>query len=235
MKSILKGVLCLSFLLVLSSCGKSEEQLVEEGRNLMGQESYAEAIKSFNKALDKNSNNYVALNAKGVALLRIDESVTTFNQAIRIDSTDYRAYYNRSNTRRLLSDDQGAMLDLDRAILLQPNVADLYINRGAILFKYGEFDRALFDFEFALRFEANNPLVYLNKGKAELRINNSDDAIFDFKKAIELNQEYGEAYYWLGLAELALENRTDGCSYLTTAQSLNFEGATEAISQNCMQ
>lgn len=96
MKSILKGVICLSFLLALSSCGKSEEQLVEEGRNLMGQESYAEAIKLFNKALEKNSNNYTALNAKGVALLRInelDESAITFGQAIRVDSTDYRAYY----------------------------------------------------------------------------------------------------------------------------------------------
>jgi len=118
-------------------------------------------------------------------------------------------------------------------IQIQPDVVDAYVNRGAILFKYSEFDRALFDYEFALRMEPNNPLLYLNKGKAELRINNSDDAIFDLKKAIEMKPDYGEAYYWLGLAELALEKRTEGCEYLSSAQSLNFGAAAEAISQNC--
>lgn len=204
----------------------------------MDSASYEDAIKEFALVLEQAPNNYTALNATGVAKLRLGDaegSLEYFTKAINSDTTVYKAFFNRGNALQALERDNEAMLDYDYAIQIQPNVVDLYLSRGGLLFKYDEFDRALFDFEFALNISPESPVVLLNKGKAELRINNPDDAIYSFKKALEYKSDYGEAYYWLGLAELAQDNVMQGCNYLFSAQSLNVDGVEELISQNCMQ
>jgi len=220
----------------LWSCSPSEEELVKQGRSLMFESEYDQAIEILNKALKKNPENYVALNAKGVALLRLgklEESIGAFTLAIAVDSLDYRAFFNRGNAKKTLVDDAGAIADYEKAIDIQPDVVDVHLNKGTILFKYGEFERALFDFEFALRLDDTNSLIYLNKGKTELRTNNLEDAIYDLKKAIEYKSDYGEAYYWLGLTEIARDRSEEGCGLLKEAAQLNYELAKVALSQNC--
>jgi len=224
-------------LLLVSACGKSADELFQEGRNFMDEQNYAAALPLLEEAVRMSPENASIHNAMGVALLRLDSvtaAVASFNRAVDADSTDYKPYYNRGNAKRVLGNDQGAIDDYNKAIELDSGLADAYANRGAIYAKYQDFDNALFDFEYALRLN-ENPLVYMNKGKIELRINNVEDAIFDLKKAVALKGDLGEAWYWMGLAEITRENKGDGCSYLQNASENGFEQADNAIAQNCLQ
>ena len=70
LKTTWKSVFGIILITFLAACSPPVEELVESGRDLMAADKYAEAVKVFNEALEKEPNNYTALNAKGVALLR---------------------------------------------------------------------------------------------------------------------------------------------------------------------
>ena len=225
-------------LLIITACGKSADELYQEGRNQLDQSNYVEAIPLLRKAAEKDPENSGIQNALGVAFLRIDSTASAlnaFNRAIDVDSTDYKPFYNRGNAKRLLGLDQGAMDDYNKAIEINPSLADAYTYRGTIYAKYQDFDNALFDFGYSLTLNDQNPLVYMYKGRIELVTENVEDAMYDFKKAVEIKNDLGEAWYWMGLAEIARENLTEGCSYLETAAQNNFEQASNAYAQNCLQ
>lgn len=225
-------------MLLLSACGKSADELFQEGRALMDEDKYIEALVLLDKAMRKDPDNAGIHNAMGVAFLRSDSTVAavaSFNRAIEADSMDYRGFYNRGNAKRMLGDDQGAIEDYNRAINAYPELADAYANRGAIYAKYQDFDNALFDFQYAINLNDQNPLVFMNKGKIELRINNVEDAIFNLKKAVALKKDLAEAWYWMGLAEIARENKPEGCEYLQSAVQYGMEQAQEIIAENCLQ
>lgn len=226
----------------MTSCGKSADELFQEGRAFLDNEAYGDAIEVLQSASKKNPGHAGIHNALGVAFLRVDSTasaIASFNRAIDIDSTDYKAYFNRGNAKRGLELDQGALEDFGKAIEIYPELTSAYVNRGAIYAKYQDFDNALFDFESALRLDDQNPMIYLYKGRIELRISNKpnalDDAIFDLKKAISLKNDLGEAWYWLGLVEITKENQTEGCQNLQTAAENGFEQASNAFAQNCLQ
>ena len=238
MSMLKKNITCLLPLLLLLACSKSADELFREGKALMDEDEYTEALVLLEKAMKKAPDNAHIHNAMGVAFLRSNSTlaaVASFNRAIRADSADYKAYYNRGNAKRVLGNDQGAIEDYNRAIGIYPELADAYANRGAIYAKYQDFDHALFDFQYAISLNDKNPLVFMSKGKIELRINNVEDAIFNFKKAIALKKDLAEAWYWMGLAEIARENKAEGCEYLQSAVQYGMAQAQEFIAENCLQ
>ena len=66
--------------ITVTACGPSEEDLLAKGRALMATEDYSEAVRTFNELLEKFPNNYDAMNAKGVALLRLGQ----INESIEV-------------------------------------------------------------------------------------------------------------------------------------------------------
>ncbi len=232
--------LCAYFclLLLLSACGKSADELYQEGRAQLDESNYAAAVPLLKKSIEKDPSISGVHNALGVAYLRIDSlnaSILAFNRSIEIDSTSYKPFYNRGNAKRLLGLDQEAMVDYNKAIEINPSLADAYTYRGTIYAKYQDFDNALFDFGYSLQLNNSNPLVYMYKGRIELVTENVEDAMYDLKKAVELKSDLGEAWYWMGLAQLASNNLPEGCGYLQTASENGYDQANMAIAQNCMQ
>lgn len=138
----MKRFYALVLVLVCSACSPSVDELLNAGINYMDAEDYQNASEQFYQVLEIDPYNYRALNANGVALLRLEkgeESIEFFTRAINIDTTNYRAFFNRGNALVAIGKDNDAMLDYDYAIGLQPDVVDLYLSRGSLLFKYDEF------------------------------------------------------------------------------------------------
>ena len=70
MSMLKKTITCLLPLLLLSACSKSADELFREGKALMDEEQYTEALVLLEKAVKKAPDNAHIHNAMGVAFLR---------------------------------------------------------------------------------------------------------------------------------------------------------------------
>lgn len=92
----------------------------------------------------------------------INQAIANFNQAIRLDSNNSYAYYNRGYAQYLRGETDLAIADYSQAIKFDPDYVNSYISRGVIYADKREFNRAITDFETALRLEPDNSLVINN-------------------------------------------------------------------------
>jgi hypothetical protein len=94
------------------------------------------------------------------------------------------------------------------AVILKPDYAEAYSNRGSILNELKQFTAALIDFDRALILNPNLAEVYLNRGNVFKEIRRFDEALASYTRAIEIKPEYAEAYSNRGtLLDELLQNR----------------------------
>ncbi|HHT9125137.1 MAG TPA: tetratricopeptide repeat protein [Candidatus Brocadiia bacterium] len=99
-----------------------------------------------------------------------------------------------------LSRFEEAIKQYDKALEINPNLADAYLNRGNAYYNKGENDRAILDFNKALEINSRYAEAYNNRGSAYDKKGEYDRAILDFNKALEINPRYAEAYNNRGVA-----------------------------------
>ena len=57
-----------------------------------------------------------------------------------------------------------ALAELDKAIELDPNLAEAYNNRGRAYSELGQYEQALTEYNKAIRLNPNNAVAYYNRG-----------------------------------------------------------------------
>ena len=65
-------------------------------------------------------------------ITRIWKAVNDFTKVIEEDNISSTSYYNRANAYFFLEKYELAIIDIEKAILIEPNAADLYNNRAVI-------------------------------------------------------------------------------------------------------
>ena len=93
-----------------------------------------------------------------------------------------------------------AILNYDKAIKINSEVADTYSNRGVALHKSGRIKEAISSYENALRITPNDVGIICNKGIAHLEIGEIDWAISELNSAIKIDPKYEYAYANLSTA-----------------------------------
>src|SRR5882724_9234185 len=103
----------------------------------------------------------------------------------------------------------GAIVEYDRALMVEPKLADAYLNRGKAKRAGGDLDGAIADYEIvselAPELAVNNHDIteaYLNRGYIRSNRLDLDGALTDFDRAIALNPNDAEAYFKRGRAFL---------------------------------
>ncbi len=97
-------------------------------------------------------------------------------------------------------DFQGALIDVNKAISLNPNLASAYSRRGSIKFALKNIPEALADYNRAISLNPQFALAYNNRGL--LKVDNLNDvpgALADYNRAISLNPQFAFAYNNRGL------------------------------------
>ena len=87
-----------------------------------------------------------------------------------------------------------------RAIKLNPNYTNAYINRGVAYDKQDDIDRAIEDFNMAIELNPNYAGAYTNRAGAYGKKEDHDRTIEDCNRAIQLNPDNPDAYYNRGTA-----------------------------------
>jgi len=119
------------------------------------------------KAVSEDKYNSYALNALGIAYLEIKENVDS------------------------------ALIMIDRALNINPNVPEYHVDKGRVLFKLDSLDSALVYFNNAILLDSTNDMAYNNRGTLLIKQMEYETAISDFETAIELNDNlelYKENY-----------------------------------------
>ncbi len=113
---------------------------------------------------------------------------------------------------QLKGDYEGAIKYFDKAVKLNPNLAEAYYNKALSLRRLGRFEEALKWYTKAIELNPTDPDFYYNRGIVRKKLGDLEGALEDFKRATELNPLFvraynnmGNVYYSLGNAEKALE------------------------------
>ncbi|GAA4846702.1 tetratricopeptide repeat protein [Algivirga pacifica] len=223
----------------ISSCNSnnSEEQLTQ-AKQKIDQGKYREAISIIEEIERHSANNHEALNVKGVAYFLMQEhskALGTFSTAIEIDSTHSKYFENRANVKRHLKDNKGAIQDYTRAIALQGNNANAFLNRALCEINTGYTEEALADFNKAEQLSAGKDMkVFFYRAKLLMTQERFEEAIVDLDKAIDLAPNHADSFYYRAMAETGANGVSDKvCELLRKANNLGSDAAASAMAEYC--
>ena len=78
-----------------------------------------------------------------------------------------------------------SLADYDRAIQLNPNNANAYVNRGVAKYALGRKKEALADYNRAIKLDSNHTFAYFGRGVAKCALGRNQEAIADYDRAIQ--------------------------------------------------
>jgi tetratricopeptide (TPR) repeat protein len=172
--------------------GQQASGLIKEGDNLFKKEDYDGAFRAFNLAVQYNPNLGKAYLGRGASL---DKQAHKIVLDLDKRGVGLRDALNNQSRLRLL---QLALLDFNRAIELDPKIAEAYILRGGIHSSLRDHQKALTDFNQAIKLEPQNGWGYesrcsLRSTYARYDQNAYKSAIADCQKAIQLFSKQGSS------------------------------------------
>jgi tetratricopeptide (TPR) repeat protein len=118
------------------------------------------------------------------------KAIELYNQAIEINSTYTKAYYNRGLAFYKSDDLEKAIQDYSTTILQDAQYVKPYVNRGVVFSKQGKHEYAISDYGKAIQLQQDYAIAYLNRGNSLLALNNIEKALEDYKKFVTLGGVY---------------------------------------------
>ena len=122
-------------------------------------------------------------------------AMVDLNSALRLDSTNTFAYFNRALIKYDRLDIMGALEDINKVLEYDPGNALTLYNRALIRTQIGDYNNALDDYDRVLAVNPNNVLAYFNRAGVFLELNRYRDAMDDYSQAINLYPDFAKAYY----------------------------------------
>ncbi len=122
-------------------------------------------------------------------------------------------------------DFQGAIEDLDKAIIINPKYAEAYNSRGLTYKALKEYPKAIADYDRAIELNPKLALAYTNRGMIYHALKEYPKAIADYDKAIEINANHTYAYNSRGNIYAELKEIPKAISDYTKAIAINPEYA----------
>jgi tetratricopeptide (TPR) repeat protein len=232
-----KNILFLALLFILGC--KDYEKISEENKKLLDNGKNQEVIDKLSIDLTENPNFADGFNLRGVAFLNIGngaKALEDFNSAIKLNSENYKYFYNRGNIYRQTSQLDDALADYDKALALNPNIADLYTNKGAVLVLMNRNKEALATLNKAISLNPSDKNALFNRGQINFLNEDFDKAIADLHHCVELAPDLAKAHYLLAISEITKNKEKaspESCQHLQKAVELGFSEAIEASKKYC--
>jgi tetratricopeptide (TPR) repeat protein len=161
---------------------------------------YGEALECYDKAISIDSSLGDLHFNRGSVLKSIgrhEEALVGFGQALAhnpgyVDQLNF--LFSRAETFHYLNRNEEALDDFDQAVILCPDRADLYSNRGSILELLGRHSEALANYDLAIACEPTFAPAHFNCGVVLQDMRRYEEAIASYNHAIAFKQDYADAY-----------------------------------------
>ncbi len=95
---------------------------------------------------------------------------------------------------------EDAIAAYDRALQIQPDLADTWNNRGVVLTRMQRYQEAIASYEEATKIRANYPDAWNNRGVVLLELQKYQEAIACYEQAIQAKPDYADAWNNRGVA-----------------------------------
>ncbi len=148
-------------------------------------------------------------------------------------------FFARGTHKVLLRDYQGAVVDLNQAIQINPNDAKAYVNHGLVLSLLGDYQKAIADFDQALRLNAEDGVAYYNRGFIRAELEDYAGALADFNQALQINSEDADTCHCRGMVRYGLGDQQGAIAdfrlaanlYLKQGKTSAYQGLLKQISK----
>ena len=200
------------------------EDLVLWARAHISLGNYREADKSLKRVLLKNPRHAAAHLYTGVVAMRrklMDEALSYFNRAIRLDPKLVDAYKQRARTLMTLGEDVRAEEDLSTAVNLDPSDAELFSMRGITSMNRMLYDAAVKDFARALDNLPGDPRVLFDRAVAYSRRDDHESALGDLNRVVEIRPDSARARSFRGVTHFQLGHIAEAKDDLEEATRIN--------------
>jgi len=115
-------------------------------------------------------------------------AIAAFERAVKLQPTA-DSYLGLGIAYDLKGDTDQALLNLSRAIALDPNNAEAYYRRGNVLGSLGDYGGALSDFGRCLALDSSHARAYLSRGATMIELGNLSRARDDLFRALAYAHE----------------------------------------------
>ncbi|CAD8129273.1 unnamed protein product [Paramecium sonneborni] len=165
----------------------------ENGKQLIYERKYQDALKLFDKALMKDPNNEEIQIWKGQALIyleRFQEANQSYDDAIQFNSQNFLILNNKGTVLNDLQRYQEAIQCYDEAIKLDPNNSQGFCNKGLALKNLNRYEESIYCYDKSIQLNCKNDTAFNNKGTSLIVLKRYQEAIECFDKAFLLNPQY---------------------------------------------
>ncbi len=190
-------------------------EAIYEGRRLISEKKYEDALEALNKALELNPKQEYALSIKGYALGnlgRYDEALAALNAYLEIKPKDSFALLAKGAVLANLGKYDEALAVLNAALEIKPKDSFALSAKGAVLANLGKYDEALAVLNAVLEIKPKDSFALSVKGDMLANLGKYDDALATLNEVLNMNPKFemalsrkGTVLYDLGRHEEALE------------------------------
>ncbi|HIK06663.1 MAG TPA: tetratricopeptide repeat protein [Trichormus sp. M33_DOE_039] len=194
---------------------------------------YAATV-SFNRALNLNSQNSLALVGKCQALSnsgRLYEAIDACDAAIKAnsnwgDNSPAIAWYHKGLAQQKNGQIEEAIASFDQAIAMNPKDVDIWITHGQALATVGKPAQASVSFEFAVKLSPNYSLALAHQSATFNKLSKYKEAQAASEQAIQGDNRWGDstpalAWEQRGIALAGMGSYEEGLASIDRAIALN--------------
>ena len=167
-----------------------------KGLALLDLKRYGAAVISFSRATQYAPDSAYAWYLYGATLEEtgnLQKALDSLTKALELEENVF-FLTDRGRVLRKLGQYDAAMASYDRALKLDPNYENIWLNRGALLCDYLNLPQeALACFKRAVEIAPDNPLAWYNQGNTLRHLERYQEAIASYEKAIQLEPDYHDA------------------------------------------
>ncbi len=186
---------------------------------------YETAFKYFDKCIAINPKYVLTYRYRGFAYDKMNEFKKEFddvNKEIELDPKSWKAICDRGYLyMKYFHDNDKAMNDFNKAIMMKPDYVFSYANRGGIYAMKGDTEKALADYNKAIELDPKNYVGYSQRGILYYKKGKYEEAIDDFTRAVELNLNNYRSWYNMGLAYYRIGDVDKAIYYTQKAIEIN--------------
>jgi tetratricopeptide (TPR) repeat protein len=216
------------------------EAFNDRGNTLKSLGRLAEALASYDSALDLDSSHLPAWNNRGVILKemnRLEEALLSYDRALALKPDLAIVLTNRANVANQLGRVVEALAGYDRALALNPGEADACNGRGNIMRKLDRIPEAEQMFRRAILLKPTSAEAHCNLGCLLIDIGKSDQAEAVLRRAVALNPDFVTALHNLAIALINLDRSDEAEPVIRRVLALDpqLAGAQHNLSLALMQ
>jgi tetratricopeptide (TPR) repeat protein len=119
-----------------------------------------------------------------------DQAIADYDEAIRLDRKDVKAYNNRGLAWMMKGAFDRAIADLNQAIRLDPKYEDAFVNRGGVYYRKGNYANAVADYTEAFDLAPSDVEALYWRGKSKLKNGDETGGEADIAAARKINPKF---------------------------------------------